>query len=196
MHTRRGGAEVELSLLFVDVRGSTSLAERMSPTAYGKLLNCFYAAATGVLIKTDAFTDKLVGDEVMGVYLPVFTGPNHATAAIEGAGGLLKATGDDNPEGPWLPVGVGVHTGVCYFGTVKGADGTFADFTALGDPVNVAARLAAAAEPGEALISEAAHTAAGVALPDCEERTLSLRGKREPVCVRVLQLGTPAPTAP
>ncbi len=184
-----------MSLLFVDVRGSTSLAERMRPMAYSKLMNRFYAAATGVLIKTDAFIDKLVGDEVMGVYLPVFTGPNHAKAAIEGAEGLLRATGHDNPEGPWLPVGVGVHTGVCYFGTVKLADGTFADFTALGDPVNVAARLAAAAQPGEALISEAAHAAAGVELPDCQERTLSLRGKREPVCVRVLRLRASASAA-
>jgi adenylate cyclase len=189
MHARPGGAEVELSLLFADVRGSTGLAERMSPTAYSRLMNRFYAAATGVLIKTDAFIDKLVGDEVMGVYLPVFTGPNHARAAIQGAEGLLRATGHDNREGPWLPVGVGVHSGVCYFGTVKGVDGTLADYTALGDPVNVAARLGAAARPGEALVSEAAHAAAGVALPECEERVLSLRGRREPVCVRVLTVG-------
>jgi adenylate cyclase len=166
----------------------------MSAADFGRLINRFYAAATGVLIKTDAFIDKLVGDEVMAVYLPIFTGPNHARAAVEAAIELLKTTGHGTGEGPWLPVGVGVHTGVCYFGTVQGVDGTFADFTALGDNVNIAARLAAAAQPGEALISAAACAAAGVDLSVHESRELVLKGKSEPVAVRVVRIPTPSAT--
>ena len=70
-----GGTELEISMLFVDVRGSTDLAERMSPTDYARLMDRFYNAATEVLIRTDAFIDKFVGDEVMGLYFPLFTGP-------------------------------------------------------------------------------------------------------------------------
>lgn len=184
-----GGAVIELTYLFVDIRGSTTLAEGMSPGAFASLVNRFYEEATRVLVKSEAFIDKFVGDEVMAVYLPVFCGPNHALAAIEAARGLLTATGQGVPGR--LPVGVGVNTGTCYFGTVKGVDGTFADFTALGDPVNVCARLAGRAGPGEALISEASCAAAGIDLSACEARNLELKGKAEPTPVRVMRADSP-----
>ena len=183
-----GGAEVELSMLFVDARGSTRLAEQMAPTEFSKLMTRFYKAATRVLIKTDAFIDKLVGDEVIGLYLPLSTGPNHAGAAIEAAKALLRATGHDDAAGPWLPIGVGIHTGVAYVGVVNGAEGTVTDVTALGDSVNTTARLASSAGPGEALISEAAYGAAGMNMGKLEQRQLELKGKSEPISVRVYQL--------
>lgn len=181
-----GGAEVELSMLFVDVRGSTSIAERMSAADFGRLMKRFYAMATDVLIKTDAFVDKLVGDEVIGLYFPLFTGPNHARAAVRAAEELLRVTGHGNREGPWLPVGVGVHTGTAFVGTVEGVESTVSDVTALGDNVNISARLASKAGPGEALISEAAYVAAGLDLGILEQRQLELKGKSEPVSVRVM----------
>lgn len=73
-----GGAEVEMSLLFVDVRGSTQLAERMNPTEFSRLMNRFYGAATDSLFRTDGFVDKFVGDQVIGLYPPGFSGPEHA----------------------------------------------------------------------------------------------------------------------
>jgi adenylate cyclase len=177
---------IDLSFLFIDVRGSTSLAEGVSPDAYARLINRFYEDVTRVLVRTEAFIDKFVGDEVMAVYLPVFCGPNHARAAVESAAELLGAMQQTRSEGT-LPVGVGVNSGTCYFGTVKGVDGTLADWTALGDPVNVAARLGAAAAAGEALISEATCRAAGIELSDCESRSLALKGKSEAVTVRVMR---------
>ena len=182
-----GGSEVELSLLFVDVRGSTSLAEHMSATTYSKLLDRFYKAATGVLINTDAFIDKFVGDEVIGLYFPLFTGPNHARAAIRGARELLGATGYGDKGGPWLPIGVGVHTGIAYVGTVSGVEGAVTDVTALGDSVNVTARLASKAGAGEALVSDEACIAAGEA-SECEHRELELKGKSGLVGVYVMHL--------
>jgi adenylate cyclase len=183
-----GGAEVELSMLFVDARGSTRLAERMTATEFGLLMDRFYKAATKVLIQTDAFIDKLVGDEVIGLYLPLFTGPNHAGAAFEAARGLLRVTGHGDKGGPWLPIGVGIHTGVAYVGVVSGAEGTVMDVTALGDNVNTTARLASSAGPGEALISEAAYSAAGLDLGNLEHRQLELKGKSQAVGVHVFQL--------
>ena len=185
-----GGALIDLSFLFIDIRGSTPLAEGMSASEYAKLINRFYEEVTRVLVRTEAFIDKFVGDEVMAVFLPVFCGPNHARAAVDSAQELLEATAKSGSQDA-LPVGVGVNTGNCYFGTVKGVDGTFTDWTALGDAVNVAARLGAAASAGEALISDATCRSAGIQLEGCEGRDLALKGKSEPVGVRVMRAPTP-----
>ena len=164
------------------------MAEQMSATDFTRLMNRFYVAATNVMVKTDAFIDKLIGDEVMAVYLPIFAGTNHARAALQAAQDLLRATGNEDPDGPWLPIGVGVHTGITYFGTVSGVEGTFSDFTALDDNVNIAARLASQAGPGEALISDEAYSTAVLDLGDVEMRQLELKGKSEPVSVRVVRI--------
>lgn len=183
-----GGTEVELSMLFVDVRGSTSLAERMSALDYSRLMNRFYRAATDVLIRTDAFIDQFVGDEAIGLYIPLFTGSNHARPAILAAQELLCVMGYGSKQGPWLPIGVGVHTGTVFFGTIGGAEGSVTDVAALGDNVNVTARLASKAASGEALISDATYNAAQLDLGNLEHRQLELKGKREPICARVLQV--------
>ena len=161
----------------------------MSPDTYARLINGFYEQVTRVLVRTEAFIDKFVGDEVMAVFLPVFCGPNHARAAVDSAHALLEATARSGSQDA-LPVGVGVNTGNCYFGTVKGVDGTFTDWTALGDAVNVAARLGAAAAAGEALVSGATCLAAGIELAGCESRVLPLKGKTEPTEVRVMRAGS------
>lgn len=183
-----GGAELEISMLFVDVRGSTRMAEGMTPASFGELMNRFYKAATDVLIRTDAVIDKLVGDEVIGLYLPLFTGPNHARPAVLAARELLLATGHGEDRDPWLPIGIGVHTGLAYVGTVGGAEDTVRDITALGDNVNVTARLASLARPGEALISEVAYAAGDLDLGELESRLLELKGRSEPISARVLQV--------
>jgi len=175
-------------MLFVDVRGSTSLAERMRASEYSRLMNRFYQAATDVLIRTDAFIDQFVGDEAVGLYFPLFAGPNHARAAVLGAKELLLAMGYGRREDPWIPVGVGVHTGIVFFGTISGAEGSVTDVAAMGDNVNTTARLASQAGPGEALISEAACHSADLDLGELEQRQLELKGKHEPVNVCVLKL--------
>src|SRR4030065_512861 len=181
-----GGTELEISMLFVDVRGSSSLAERMTAADFARLMNRFYKAATDVLIRTDAFIDKLVGDEAVGLYFPLFTGPNHARAAVMGAQELLRAMGYGGRQEPWIPIGVGVHTGMVFFGTIGGSEGRGTDVAALGDNVKNSARIASKAGSGEALIGDAAYAAAGLDLGDLEQRQLELKGKSEPISVRVL----------
>jgi adenylate cyclase len=182
-----GGAEIELSLLFADVRGSTHLAEKMSAAEFSHLMNRFYDTATRVLIRTDAFIDKLVGDEVIGLYIPGYAGDHHAAKAVQAAQELGRAMGHGTLAGPWLPIGIGVHTGVAYVGTVQGTEGAVTDFTALGDNVNITARLASMARSGEALITDAAYAAAGLDLGNLARRELELEGKAEHVNVRVLE---------
>ena len=182
-----GGAEVPLTMLFADVRGSTKLAEQMSARDFSRLMNRFYTVSSHVLIQTDAMVDRLIGDQAIGLYIPGFTGPEHPRKAIEAAQDLLKLTGHRDSRGPWLPVGIGVHTGTAFVGVVGGEDST-ADFTALGDNVNITARLASQAGTGEILISDAAYSAANLNLSDMEHRQLELKGKSEPIGVRALHV--------
>lgn len=182
-----GGAEIPLTMLFADVRGSTELAERMNPREFSRLINRFYTTATHVLIRKDAMVDRLMGDEAIGLFLPGFAGPDHARRAIEAAEELLRLTGHRDVKGPWLPVGVGVHTGVAYVGVVGDEEST-ADFTALGDNVNITARLASQADAGEILISNVSYSASGLTLENLEHRQLALKGKSEPIEVHVLHI--------
>ncbi|MCZ6721805.1 MAG: adenylate/guanylate cyclase domain-containing protein [Proteobacteria bacterium] len=187
-----GGAEIELTTLFADVRGSTGLAEKQRPTEFADLMNRFYKASTDVLIKSNAFIDKLVGDEVVALFVPVFAGPSYCRAAIDAAEKLLRATGHDAPDACWIPLGVGVHTGTAFMGAV-GAKDQKIEITALGDAMNVGARLASEAKQREAFISEATVEAAGMDLSHLERRELKLKGRSEPVAVRVLRVdSTPA----
>jgi len=151
------------------------------------LINRFYTVATHVLVQTDALVDRLIGDEAIGLYIPGFAGPEHPRRAIEAAQDLLRLTGHLDSQGPWLPVGIGVHTGRAFVGVVGGEDNP-ADFTALGDNVNITARLASEAGPGEILISEASYAAASLNREDLERRQMELKGKSKPIGVRVLRV--------
>ena len=182
-----GGAEVPLTMLFADVRGSTTIAEKMSAREFSRLMNRFYTVASRVLIQTDAMVDRLLGDQAIGLYIPGFTGLEHPRKAIEAAQDLRRLTGHLDSRGPWIPVGIGIHTGTAFVGVV-GSDDSTADFTALGDNVNITARLASEAGPGEILISDAAYSASNVDLGPLEHRQLELKGKSEPINVRVLRV--------
>lgn len=184
IRTYPGGAEVEMSMLFVDVRGSTTLAENMSPTQFSSLMNSFYTLTTSALFETDGFVIDLVGDEVVGLFPPGFSGPEHAKLAIRAAQQILLANSN-------LPIGIGVHTGVAYIGTMAGADDSIMDVRALGDSVNTAARLCSKASQGEAYISEAACAASGINFDMLEQRQLELKGKSETVGIRVLRNDSP-----
>lgn len=183
----QGGAEIELSLLFADVRGSTPLAETMSAQEFSELINRFYSTATEVMVNTDALIDKITGDQVAAMYVPGFAGEEHSRRAVEAAHEILHATGHARPEGPWIPLGVGVHTDTAFVGSVGSEGGTW-DITVLGDAANTTARLASSAAEGEILISDSACAAAGLALQELESRNLELKGKRQPTPVHVMSV--------
>ncbi len=180
------GAEVPLTLLFADMRGSTTLAEQVGASAFHRLINRFYQASTDILVQTNALIESLIGDEVAAMYVPGIAGPHHARVAVEAARSLLQATGHAGPGAPWIPVGAGVHTGVGYVGAV-GSSHSMSDITVLGDVANTAARLASQAGIGEILVSEETCRAAGLPLDHCETRQLQLKGRSRPVTVRVIR---------
>jgi adenylate cyclase len=184
----RAGAEVEMSMLFADIRGSTPLAESMSPIEFKQLIDRFYTETTKVLYRSLAQIDKLAGDEVSGFYLPGYLGRDYAAKAVEAAQELLRVTGHTDPGGPWAPVGVGINTGEAYFGVVGTSD-ELLEITGLGDEVNIAARLASQAAAGEIVLSESTVSKAALDTSGLEKRTLELKGKSQPFDVWVIKVG-------
>jgi adenylate cyclase len=181
------GMEIPVSLLFTDVRGSTAMGERMRPTEFHAFLDHFYRLASDAILRHDGLVDKIVGDEVIGLFFGGVSGPQHAAAAIAAAIDLAEraALGDATPSGP-IPAGTAVHTGEAFVGAT-GPPGAVDDFTALGDPVNTTARLASAARAGEVLVSAAAADAAGTPTDGLERRTLEIRGRTESIDVIVVR---------
>ena len=179
-----GGAELEISVLFADVRGSTTMAERMPPEEYTSLISRFYGAAAEVVDDYDGIVDKFAGDSTVALFIPGFSGADHAAHAIAAAKSLQEATRNGKGGEPWIPVGAAVHTGLSFVGAVGKGDAT--DFTALGDTVNTTARLTNLAGPGEILVSAAAAEAGDLETASLEQRTLVLKGKEEQVDAWVL----------
>ncbi len=181
-----GGVELEIAVLFADVRGYTSMGERMPPEQLAALMNRFYATATDVLSKQDAVIDKLAGDQVMALFVPGLTKRGIATHCAEAGELLLRAVGYGTNAGPWLPLGVGIDLGNAFVGNV--GSGEVKDFTALGDVVNTASRLQAQATPGQIVLSERMYAQAADRFPSARSVTLELKGKSEPVAARVVDL--------
>lgn len=176
MSDHHGGAEIEVTMLFADVRGSTALAEGMPSADFRALMDRFYDTAATVIFDNDGIVDKFVGDELVSMFFPLLSGERHAARAVDAARALLEATGHADPGGPWVPIGAGVHTGVAWVGAV--GTGTRTELTALGDAVNTTARLASAAAAGEILVTAEAAAATGLD-SNLERRSLELRGKQQ-----------------
>jgi adenylate cyclase len=179
-----GGAEVDTAVLFADLRGSTGIGERMNPLEYAALLNRFYHATSHVLIAAQSMIDKLVGDEIMALYIPAM-GTDYRRRSVLAGVALLKAVGYERGKEPWLPVGVGINAGQAFVGKVGTAG--VQQVTAVGDVVNTAARIQGQAGPGELLFAETLYESVADLYPDLERRELALRGREESVVVCVLR---------
>jgi adenylate cyclase len=180
-----GGQEMEVGILFADIRGFTSLAEHEQPDRVADLLNRFYAGAVKVLCE-HAIVDKLVGDQVMALYLPGLFDDDPVDHMIGDAEALLGAAGYGELE-PWIEIGVGLDFGTAFVGNV--GSGEVKDFTAIGDVVNTAARLQSAASAGEIVMSARVGRRAGPAIADTSVRELRLKGKSEPERALVRSVG-------
>ena len=169
-----GGAELEISVLFADVRGSTGLAERISAGSFRGLIQDYYKVAAMAIDSNGGIIDKFLGDGVMALFIPVITGENHAGRAIDAGKAILAGMDRSGLSGKGLMVGAGIHTGEAFVGVV-GADEKV-DFTALGDTVNIAARLGGLAGGGELLVSRSTWDRAGLGAPS-DEREVEIAGR-------------------
>jgi adenylate cyclase len=180
-----GGVEMELGVLFADVRGFTSLAEDMKPGAVAEMLNRFYETAAKVLSRS-AIIDKLVGDEVMALYLPQMLSDHVERDMVRDATELLQAVGYGSGSEPWLRLGVGLDVGRAFVGNV--GSGEVKDFTAVGDVVNTASRLQSSAGAGQVVMSERVFARVPEGGLAARSTSLVLKGKREEEPARVLDL--------
>ena len=169
-----GGAELDISVVFADVRGSTGIAERTSAAQFRGLIQSYYHAAALAIDGNGGIIDKFLGDGVMALFIPVIAGENHALRAIQAGRAILASVEQDGLVRKGLTVGAGVHTGEAFVGVVGG--GEKVDFTALGDTVNIAARLGGVAGPSELVVSRTAWDRAGLGTPPLE-REVEIAGR-------------------
>jgi adenylate cyclase len=165
-------------ILFADLRGFTARFDGADPEEASIVLRRFYRCAEDVLFP-DAVIDKLIGDEVMALYLPILkrdmTPSDVPAVMLEHARGLLRAVGYGSGEEPFVEMGIGLDVGEAFVGNI--GQRALYDFTAVGDVVNTASRLQAQAAGGEIVVSD--RVAKGLAVPVGAGVELALKGKTE-----------------
>jgi adenylate cyclase len=176
-----GGYETEVGVLFADARGFTAWATREAPTEVAAALQRFYKGATRSLMAHDAIIDKFAGDEVMALFISDLPSLRAKTCdqMLAAAEEMMVAAKESFRE---LPIGVGLHCGTAWVGNV-GADG-MKDFTALGDVVNIAARLQRCAGPGQIVMSDDVYARLAAAPPTSEQH-FPIKGKDSSLRARV-----------
>jgi class 3 adenylate cyclase len=189
-----GGAEVDVSLLYVDIRGSTRTAEDMNPRQFSEGLRRYLSVVSGDVDAEMGVIDHMAGDGVMAMWIPAFVGPRHPISALLAAIRIARDVADSVEREEGWPAGVGVHTGPAYVGVV-GEPGS-RDFTVLGDTANTVARLSSAAAAGEVVLSHATVEQTGIDASSLDHRVLNLKGKSGPFDAWVWRIGDDAPVSP
>jgi adenylate cyclase len=141
-------------------------------------LNRFYKTASNAIFRHDGTLDKLVGDQVMGFFGAPIGRNDHAKRAVATAAEIMRES-STAASAERFGIGVGIATGEAFVGNVGG--GEVADYTVIGDTVNVAARLQSEAAAGEILISQETYARVVMELPYAKRHELLLKGKSEPV---------------
>ena len=181
---RLGGANQTITVLFADIRGFTSLSERENPERVVKLLNRYFSAMTEIIFAHGGTLDKYIGDGLMALFGAPNATPHDALNAVKAAVAMQRRimglNGDLVAEqlSP-VTVGIGLHTGVATIGYI-GSDKR-SEYTAIGDTVNLAARLESNARGGQILISEATANAVNGAFPLVAHQPLTVKNRVQPV---------------
>jgi adenylate cyclase len=186
----RVGRLAEVSVIFADIRGFTSMAEAESPQETVAMLNTFFTGMANVIFKYEGNLDKFIGDCVMATWGPPITHPDDAARALKCALEMLDAINEMNAQREAqgrkaIEVGIGVNTGQAVVGYIGSSDRH--EFTAIGDSVNTSSRLCGVAKGGEILASEATIRRAGPGFKVEPVSVLQVKGKEKGVATyRVL----------
>lgn len=171
-----GGRTQNVSVLHADLRGYTTMAEQMSPDKVVSLLLRYHGAAANAIRGAGGTIDRFAGDAILALWNAPAEQRDHVRLALTGALAMRDAAA---LAGSDLGYGVGVHTGEAMVGNL-GSD-RYQNFTAIGDTVNVAARLQAQAKVGEVICSAAVLSAAGDGVRATALGALELKGRKATV---------------
>jgi adenylate cyclase len=174
-----GGAIVPVTVLFADVRGYTSLCEKLQAAEVTELVQRFYETSSRALLAQEGLLGQIAGDEVEGLFVPGLAGSHYRRKAVEAARSLVRAVRYNETSSGSLEVGIGVASGEEFVGNVGG--GGYKDFAAVGEVTNIAARLTASARNGQIVIDAETYAAVERAFPDATRKELTLKGKSDPV---------------
>jgi adenylate cyclase len=174
------GRLVEITVVFADLSSFTELTQELGAERTHQVVDAYLRMATEVLVKHGAFIDKYVGDAVMALFNVPIRHDDHARRAI-GAATELEAELKTLAKRFELPLqaSVGIATGHAHVGRLGSDDSK--DYTAIGDVVNLAARLQGKAAAGEILVSQESYAKHAKDFPDAKAENVVLKGFREPV---------------
>lgn len=181
LETFPGGAEVDMSVLYVDIRQSTEYSQSHKTADVSQRINHFLSEATRIITDNDGFIMAFYGDCVVAAWPPGFSGNDHAQKVFKTAQQLVKDKNMVDSAGDPIPIGVGIHTGPVYIGTVTALQGSFRDISIFGNSVNLAARLASQASAMQALSTQENIVATGQKPDSYENDSVELKGFSEPV---------------
>ncbi|NUW43959.1 adenylate/guanylate cyclase domain-containing protein [Nonomuraea rhodomycinica] len=187
-----GGRLKELTALFADLKGFTTFSERVTPDEIVEMLNRYHSAAVPCILDNGGTIVQFVGDALLALFNAPAAQQDHAAAACRAALAMQRAAAEIAEEVSWERVDdvewptfrVGVNTGPALVGNIGSP--RLRGFNAMGDCVNVAARLQSLAEPGTVVIGETTLRQLGYGAEVTPLGRLSLKGKEEPVAAYVL----------
>ncbi len=181
------GEIAEITVLFADVRGFTPLTSALGAMRIKELLDEYFRTVSAILFEQDAIVDHFLGDAVMAFFNQPVRHPDHIGRAAASAQEILQAVVRLNAR--WqlvqpVGIGVGISTGFAAVGTVGSTSPK--DYTAIGDVVNLAARLQGHAEAGQILVTSDVYAHVRGTYPNARQLTLELKGFPSPVAAFVL----------
>ncbi|WP_329087039.1 MULTISPECIES: adenylate/guanylate cyclase domain-containing protein [unclassified Streptosporangium] len=180
-----GGELVELTALFADLKGFTSFSERVAPGEIVEMLNRYHTAAVPIVLGNGGTIVQFVGDALLALFNAPARQEDHALAAVRAALAMQEAAEEIAAGTPGYPrFRIGVNTGEALVGNIGSPE--LRGFNAMGDCVNVAARLEGIAEPGSVVIGQSTLDLIG---PQAKTRPLgplNLKGREQPVHAYVL----------
>jgi adenylate cyclase len=179
-----GGVNQTVTVLFADIRGFTRISEHANPERIVQLLNKYFSEMTDIIFSYGGTLDKYIGDGLMALFGAPAVTPLDAANALESAvemqRRILALNHELQEEGfPEIGVGMGLHTGEATVGYIGSNRRT--EFTAIGDTVNLAARLESNALAGQILISDATMQAAGAIYPLTPREPITVKNREQPV---------------
>jgi len=190
----------EVSVLFADISGFTSMSERMSPSSVALLLNDYLSRMTDVIFKYEGTLDKYIGDAIMAVFGAPLDMPDHAERAIRTALEMQERLAEWNAErkeGPAFRVRIGINSGKAMAGEIGSVNKK--EYTVLGDTVNIASRLeSSVAKPGTVVVGENTYRMVEDRFEFQPLGSFSLKGKEKEVLVFGVAgpVSEEAPTSP